>query len=307
MFDFARFAQDHRIHYITEGHHHVHRGWYQLHCPVCTDGRHGYHLGCSTTTGAFSCWRCGPLKQVDVVQGLLRCARERAYEVLRSYRGKDPQPRHRASRTRHKAVPPRDLGPLTEKHFKYLTDPLGKGRGFTRSRAEEIVATWGLQGTRHLSGPWSWRIVGTVMDVEARPLAYVGRAIRQDAKPKYRVTDEPDCAADPRGFLYGIQKVVGRTVIVVEGAGDAWNLGPGAVATLGIDWKEEQATQLRRFTHRVIAYDPEPKAQARAEELAQWLSVYEGETTILYDLPSDPGSLDENTVRRIRSKFLGDH
>lgn len=306
MFDFARFAQDHRIHYITGGHHHAHTGWYQLHCPLCGGGRSGYHLGCSMERGVFSCWRCGVIKATDAIRALLSCSPERAKDILRQYiRGEGKKP-PRAYVRRRKVHPPVGLGAVTAKHIKYLTDELPQGRGFTRKEAHRVIEDWGLGGTQHLSGLWSWRLVGPIKDVEQRVVAYVGRAVSTNAKPKYRVTERDKCGAAPETFLYGIDKVPGKSVVVVEGPGDAWRIGPGAVATDGIGWHEEQAMLLRRFTTRTIIYDPEAKAQAKAQELANWLSVFDGVTNLVEDLPSDPGSLNSRMVKRIRTRFLGD-
>lgn len=296
MFNFIRFAQELRIPYTTAGHHHCHDGWVQTHCPQCSDGRHGFHLGFSLDRGNANCWRCGPIRIVDAVRGLARVSPDRAWELVRKY-GDGRKGGKRAPVARKRAVEcPPELGDLLPQHLRYL-----ERRGLDLS----IVKEWGLRGTAHMSGRWSWRVVSPICNQSAEVVAYVGRAIHREAKPPYRMTEDEKCAEDPRGFVYGIQKVPGKTVIVVEGPADAWNMGPPACATLGMDWKPEQANRLRQFQNRFIMFDPEPKAQRRALELAQWLSQFSGNTEVISGLPSDPGSLSHQRVRRIRRTLLG--
>jgi len=191
--------------------------------------------------------------------------------------------------------PPPGMGPLGRPHLRYL-----EKRGFTPG---DLVEEWGLEGTQHLSGPWSWRVVAPVKDRENHIVAYVGRSILQNGKPKYKMTDEEDILVDPKTLLYGIEKVQ-KKVLVVEGPADVWRMGPGAVALLGIDWKREQAAILRDIPERYIMLDPESLAQRRARRLAEWLGIFPGITEILTDLSTDPGGLSPQRALGIR-KVLG--
>ena len=82
-------------------------------------------------------------------------------------------------------------------------------------------------------------------------------------------------------------------------------MGPGFVATMSMDWREEQADKLRRFKRRFIIYDPEETATKKAMALAEWLSMFPGETEVISDLPSDPGSLTDKYVRKLRKIIFG--
>jgi DNA primase len=144
--------------------------------------------------------------------------------------------------------------------------------------------------------------VAPIKDVDGTTLAYVGRAIG-GVKPKYKVTEESKCGGSPREFLYGVEKVSETgTVLVCEGPGDAWALGAGAIATLGTGWKREQASQLARYPRRVIVFDPDRSGEEKGAQLAEWLSVFPGETTIVSGLPSDPGTLKVDDVRHLRKE-----
>jgi DNA primase len=184
---------------------------------------------------------------------------------------------------------------MTHHHRWYL-----RGRGFDPKALEE---EWGLLGTQHLSSRWNWRIVIPVQDARGRVVAYQGRTIREGVEPKYRMTDHADIPADPRSLIYGINKTREDGVIIVEGVTGVWRLGPGAVATFGIDWKREQANQLRHFERRFIIYDPEPKAQERALGLARWLGIFPGTTEVVEGFQTDPGDFTPELARKIRRRL----
>ncbi len=300
MFNFSKFATDHRIPAITSGHHHTGEGWMQTHCPQCTNGTQGFHLGFNIQKGYFSCWRCGPLKLVEVIRGMVHVSVPKAWELRWQYDdGANVRVLHRQTAARTKAVPkPPGLGPLLPRHLRYLRDV----RGLARPRA--VAAIWGLEGTDHLGGKWAWRVVAPICNKHSQVVAYVGRSIFE-VKSKYMLTENERCAEEPSGFLYGEHKVSGDTVIVVEGPGDVWNIGPGAVATLGIKWHGEQANKLRQYRKRFVMFDPEPLAQKQAHKLAEWLSMFPGETEIIDGLPSDPGNLPNEFVIKLRKEILG--
>lgn len=299
MFDFLRFVQDHRVPYLTEGHHHCHEGWVQTHCPLCSSGGTGFHLGFSLERGNLNCWRCGPVKIIDFIRSITRTSVERAKGLRMEYEGKGGGGELKLPRKLlHSPFtkPPIGLGPLNTRHLKYL-----HGRGLTHLK--RLVEIWELQGTCQFSLEWNWRVVAPVRKADGSLVAYVGRSILSGVTPKYRVTEEKDCGLDPRGLLYGIHKVPGEAVLIVEGPGDVWNMGPGAVATLGTSWRSEQMNQLRKFKHRYVMYDPERKAQERASKLAEALSLFPGETEVIDGLKSDPGSLPQREVLKIQKEL----
>ena len=91
--------------------------------------------------------------------------------------------------------------------------------------------------------------------------------------------------------------------MVTEGIFDVWRMGIGSIGLFGIDWKQEQASILKKFTHRFIMFDPETQAQKRAKELASWLSPFPGETEIITGLKTDPGDLSQTKADNIMKKL----
>lgn len=208
-----------------------------------------------------------------------------------------------AREARQLVVPP-FLKPLGTRHKDYL-----RSRGYN---ATKMAGEWDLQGTRHLSGDWSWRVVAPIQDAKGRVVAYVGRTIR-NIKPKYKVSEKEECLVDPKHIIYGIHKASGGGVVVVEGPADVWRMGPGSVALLGIDWKREQASILRRFKRRFVLFDSRDKktgkidrnAQRRARKLANYLAMYAGETEIVDGFETDPGEFTDRYAAKVMKELLG--
>lgn len=213
--------------------------------------------------------------------------------MLRKYSGGTEQKRIEIIRG-PKATKPPHLRSLTRQHKRYL-----QGRRFPRS----IIELWALKGTTYLSGDWNWRIITPIKGRGGDTQAYIGRTIAQDVRPKYKVSHNKDITVSPASLLYGINKVPGDTIVIVEGPTDVWRLGPGAVAVLGIDWKTDQANLLRRFARRFIMFDPEADAAKKAIGLARWLSLFQGSTEVIDDLRCDPGDMTNQEARKIMRSF----
>lgn len=292
MLDFKRLAKDRNLPLLEGGgHHHAREGWLQTHCPKCSGGGSGYHLGWNEQAGFFHCWRCGAMRFWETLSALLRIGEEDTRRVVAEYHV-EPHRAFRPQIIRQRSLKaPRGSGPLLPIHRQYLIN-----RGFD---PDELIEQYEVQGTAGLSGGWSWRIVFPIHNRSGRIVAYQGRTVGS-VEPKYRTTEDAQCLDDPRTLLYGIERVPGESVIIVEGATGVWRIGRGAVATLGIDWKREQANILRHFARRFILFDPEPLAQKRAVELAHTLSIFGGSTEILTGFPTDPGELTSQRVRRLR-------
>ena len=289
MLDFRAVCEEYRISIIDSGHHHCHEGWLQTHCPFCTDGTHGWHLGFSLEKGNFNCWRCGSHRVWEVLQKLLR-TQENARDALYKYqrRGFKPPPKVEP-RQKTLWVPP-NMESLGHIHCEYL-----RKRKFIPEKLEKI---WELKGTIYLSENWSWKICFPIYDQTKKIVAYGGRSINDHVKPKIQLSHKEQMIINPSSILYGIH-LVKESVVIVEGPTDVWRLGPGAVAVWGIDWKLEQAMILKNYSRRFVMFDPESEAQKRAEKLAEWLGMYSGETELITGLETDPGDLSQREADKI--------
>jgi len=302
MLDFIKLCRDKNISYLESGHHHCHDGWVQVHCPFCTEGIHGWHLGFSLEKGNLNCWRCGSHSAWEWLNVVFKNREESAKQIYKLYsinsassvsatpikvRGK-------------KAKQPEGMEPLSKVHKQYLAD-----RKFDYKK---LVDEWNIQGTKNLSNEgWWWRIIAPVNNVSGSTVAYTGRALRPSVLPRWKFSREEEMSEDPKKLIYGIDKVQDR-VLIVEGVSDVWRLGPGSAALLGIDWKVEQVFILKNYKHRFIMFDPEPEAQKRAVGLANWLAPFPGNTEIITGIGSDPGDLKQKEADNIMKEleFLND-
>ena len=295
MLNFIRLCTELNISYLDEsGHHHAHDGWVQVNCPFCTDGTHGWHLGYSLDGGSMNCWRCGKHSLREFLALALKHKSISVSQAIRKYEDKTFVPTKKEAKIRRKkATVPPYMSPLKSIHKTYLKETKFK---------KGIIQEWDLWGTTGMAGKWSWRIIAPIRDENFNIVSYSGRAISKAVIPRWKHSKNEEMSMDPRRIIYGIEKIQDR-VLIVEGISDVWRMGPGAVGLLGIDWKIEQASILKNFSHRFIMFDPERLAQKRAKELAEWLSPFKGETEIISGLKTDPGDLDQNEADRIMKEL----
>lgn len=295
ILDFENLARDFNIPLLAQGHSRCSVGWVQTHCPFCTDGRRGWHLGFSLDRGAFNCWKCGSLLSKQVIQKLTgKPFGVLIQRYLKSAGGSRPAP---VTRKRGSILDlPAECGKLQYAHNVYLQD-----RGF--NRYVHLAETWGLLAVGRGERDWQWRIIIPVHDEAGQMVTYIGRSIAKDPKVRYRMLEDEKALASPNDLLYGEHLTDGDSVIVVEGATDAWRLGPGAVAVLGASWSPTQAARLLSYRRVFIMFDPDETGRNQAQKLADWLAPHKVEVEILTGFDTDPGNFDEETVKCIRQEL----
>ena len=149
MFDFIRCAREHHIPILEEGHHHCHQGWVQTHCPRCSGGVGGWHLGFGLSSGAFNCWRCGRLELREVLSFFLPShSIGKLINTFSTAGVQAPMPPKSQTRKRILTLPP-DTKFLERPHREYLLS-----RNFD---PDVLVATWFIAGIGPLGGRWAWR------------------------------------------------------------------------------------------------------------------------------------------------------
>ncbi len=296
--DLQRLCQKYGVPYLTAGHHHCATGWIQLHCPFCSGGRSGWHLGFNLQYSSFNCWRCGSKKSRDVIRLLTSTNDPQALRLIFDrFQLKQTTPKQTDTQDIQSkpALPPPGMGKMGLPHRRYL-----RSRDFRPRLLEKL---WDLRGTAHLSDVWNWRIICPIRNSTGQIAAWTGRSLSNIAKPKYKTTKQKHILGDPKALLYGEHKILGNAIVIVEGPSDVWRLGPGAVATLGIDWKHEQASKLRHYDRRYIIFDMEETAQQQADKLAKWLSLFPGITEVITGLKTDPGGMAPAAARRLMKRL----
>jgi len=274
-------------------HKHVRPGWIGVNCPRCDQGYNKFHCGINPEAGFASCWQCGPIRLGD----LLIALSGEPWSVVREWL--DGLPRAITSGVKKSDIVgefkfPASLGPLTLPYKRYL-----KSRGF---RPKQIVKQWNIQATGP-AGEWSWRLFLPIT-IDGVPVSWTTRTIAK--KGARYLSAEPHQEAVPhRNLLYG-EDFARHAVVITEGPLDAWAIGPGAVAIMGLSYTPAQIQRMSRFPIRAICFDSSNAAQKRAHELARLLQVFAGETLVLeLETGEDAAEAEEEELVEIRESILG--
>ena len=296
-FDFRRFTLDYSIRYYTDGYKQCGDGWLQINCPFCT-GSPGPHLGWNTHSDYFSCWRCSGLSHAHVIHGLLGVPYAEAFNILREYQGRpgasQAVPRQARAQVAECKLPT-GTGPMDTMHTDYL-----EARRF---RPDDLVHLWRLQGTNHM-GAYKFRIIIPYY-YQGRIVTYQGRDVTDKSELKYKGCAIANEVISQKAVLYGMDNVLGDTIVIVEGPTDVWRLGPGAVATFGLAYLPAQVELMRGYKKRYICFDAEPAAAKAAQALAGTLSAFPGTTEIITLDKGDPGDMAQDDANTMMEDLLG--
>lgn len=266
---------------------HVTKGWCGTICPWCGRGTDNFGLGFNLSTGAATCWKCGNANPAKALSALTGLPVGKCIELL----GGMDRPRW-VERPTGKYVPPHPLEPLGEVHCRYLYR-----RGFD---PDELVRLWSLQATT-IHARLGWRIFIPV-HLRGEAVSWTTRAIGEKAK-RYVNASPSEEAVPLKRLLFGAD-YVRHCAVVVEGPFDVFRIGPGAVATLGLQYTGAQAAKLAKVPVRVVAFDNEPTAQVRARQLCAALSSFPGETHHAVLSGKDPCDSPRGEIEELRRRFL---
>jgi hypothetical protein len=268
-----------KISYIDKGHHHCRPGWVQLDCPFCGGGGSKFHLGYNVSGGYFNCWKCGFLPKSRVFKQLKIVAPTTIDLVQDTYA------RERASTLSE----PKGRGPLEQAHIRYL-----KKRGFD---PEELVQLWGIEGLG-IVPRLSWRIYIPITKDGVR-VSWTTRAIGSRISRRYISASAKEEVINHKHLIYGLEYCM-NSIVIVEGPLDAWAIGPGAGALFGTSFSMAQVRELIKIPNRYICFDSTPQAQERAEELANQLSCFAGNTENVILDAKDPGEASGSELKMLR-------
>lgn len=281
------FLDEHRIPYRRAGeHHHVTAGRIGIDCPYCSPGSGRFRFGIKENPRRFSnCWICGFKSTIDALMEAAGIPFQEVKDALGGIDEEEPK-----AKPRGKLILPSGLGPMKKQHQKYL-----RKRGFD---PKEISKKWEVGGIG-IAASHSWRLFIPIHDVDGRMVSWTTRAIRDGDEPRYLGAKAEQEEIDKKSLLYG-EAFARHAIAVVEGPTDAWKIGPGAVATMGIVVTKSQVSRMAAFPTRLIVFDNEKDAQRRAEELCRELEPYAGVTYNLLLDSKDPGSATEKEIQQIR-------
>lgn len=298
--NFVQFCFDYRVQIASERDKHYRPDWVNIRCPFCV-GHDGFHLGFNRQSNFFTCWRCGH-KSVSRVLSRLSglSASQIMKEAEKKYGWKRDPISSLISDRKEKPkkpffMPTGSKKKLSRHHLKYL-----ERRNFD---VDELQDLWKIEGTGPV-GAWKHRIVIPIY-FQHRLISWTCRWVGSDGPPKY-IACPVDVEIYPhKHMLYGWDYVHSDSIVVVEGPTDVWRLGPGAVATFGIEWSLFQLELLSTFDCVFFAYDREPTAEKKARQALEYLSLMGVPVTkmILLDR-EDPGDLKESEADQIMAEVL---
>lgn len=271
---------------------HVRHGWIGFSCPMCGDNGDA-HMGVNLQFLYASCWLCGKHKLYDVMKAM--DAGIPWGEVKEIQAKLDLVPTAFDNKKRGRYKPPDDLIPLTPRHESYL-----QGRGIETD--SDWFPKYGVKSVGMNGGRYKYRVFLPVT-LGQKEVSYTTRSTLSHGL-RYLSASPEDEAVSHKELLFGEDFV--RSVIVVhEGPLDALRVGPGAVATFGTAYSKAQLYRIGRYPKRYICFDTEPGAQARAEKLADDLSVLPGKTWNVQLDAKDAGASSPREVARLRRLIDG--
>lgn len=292
------------VNYAVGGqHHHVRAGWIGVDCPSCSPNSGSFKCGISENGFGASCWRCGKFKVRDLILQLSRVDRSTTLAAIGRLWGDVAS---RASST----ASPRVAGKFTLPcQLRASESPLSFAqRAYLESRnmaatVDTLTTQWNLVGSQDIVGPWAFRIF-SIIHHDGKPCSWTSRAIG-NAGPRW-ISASPEQESYPaKSLIYGADLNPSRKLILVEGPSDAWAIGPGAGATLGLKFTPQQLRLLADYSDVYVCFDNEPQAQQRACEVqASLLGIVPRVERIELDA-EDPGSISRWELRDLRQHVFG--
>lgn len=288
----TELLDQHGVEYHLGGQHpNVRNGWIGIDCPRCGRDSGQYYLGIHLEKRYATCWRCGYVPLVDVLSQLTGESWSDLYRLL-DFDSKLPSVPSTGKLRLGRVRLPSGLQALSGPHRRYL-----EGRGFDPN---EINRLWGVRGFGPV-GQYAWAIWipirqdGALVSWTTRS---IGTADRYLSAPK---DNEKISAKD---VLYG-EDYARHAIIICEGPIDVWAIGPGAVATMGMNVSLLQLQAMSKYPVRAVCFDAEPAAQRKAIRLMGQLSCYPGVThNIELQSGKDAADASRGEIREIRKRIL---
>lgn len=292
MFDLETFAAVYRIDVHYPGEKNVSNGWLNINCPFCLHDK-SWHLGMNTSSGAWSCWKCGhksgPQK---VVQALLRVSYNEACSIVDKYQRAGAITgfiSKNTINTEFKLPEDVQLG-LNKRARQYL-----QNRGFD---PDYIIQEFKVcQGSRFTS--LSGRIVIPIIQ-NRQTVNYVARDYTGRSPNKYVLCSNQKAAVPRNELLYHFD-FVKNVGMVVEGPIDVWAIGRGAFATFGTQFSTAQLAMIgeRGLSEIYITYDEDALSRARSLS-AQLAGIVPHVELIILD-KGDPAEQDQSTKEELKA------
>lgn len=282
-----------------EGSKNVRRGWIGIECLYCTGSRD--HLGISLTYKNFSCWRCKESGSImRLIMDLEDISFAKAAQRIDDFQDFLTQP-ELVLRERREGAPIIDEAlPLgCSKELMAFQQEYLENRRFDPA---VLQSHWDLRAGP-VAGDGAYRIILPVK-FQNKVWTWIGMDATRQNPPKYLAQPVEKSFMPASELLYGLD-MVKDNVLVVEGPTDAWRMGPGAVALLGMgitDWKVKRLVDLSAKKYYVML-DGEPEAIRNAHTLANRLSNQGLRVEVLELDHGDPDDMTQDEANHWRKEL----
>ena len=285
MENFTDILDEYGVSYITEGNSHCRDGWVQFDCPFCGRDSAKFHMGFSVDFHYTNCWQCGKHSVVSVLIEVTDLTAKKIVAILRDL----PRSQTIKEKVTGTLQLPDGVAPLKYAHKRYL-----ESRGYVWKSIQNM---WRIQGIG-LSATHPWRIFIPVY-FKNEMVSWTTRSISPTNKQRYLNASVKQESMDRTSLLYG-EDYCRHAIVICEGALDAWRIGAGATALLGLNVSAKQIERILKYPMRIVCFDNQNEAQRRAKKLTDVLSLYDGETYNVQLDSKDAGCATKKEIRQIR-------
>uniref|UniRef100_A0A6M3IJ29 Putative primase n=1 Tax=viral metagenome TaxID=1070528 RepID=A0A6M3IJ29_9ZZZZ len=302
-FDLTSYLDDREVSYVREGKN-VTANWIEIKCVFCFSDP-SEHLGINLASKMFNCWRCGSKGDiVKLIQTIDNCSFKQVVITLKTFQDyysfKELKQDIRRRSPNENILPSGITKKFTDEAISFLED-----RDFD---FEMLTRKYDLYYTGHL-GKYNFRILIPIY-LEGRIVNFTCRRIMEDKKVnKYMHCSNEEAIIPVKELFYNSDRIFGDRAIIVEGPGDVWRLGDGALASFGIEVSPHQLFFLKRLVNDkglkklFVLFDAEDLAQKRALDLATKISTFCDVEKLELD-EGDPGGLSNEEVKKLRKEIL---
>jgi DNA primase len=196
---------------------------------------------------------------------------------------------------RGKLKVPAGVCDLQPPHRRYLED-----RHFD---PDKISMLWDVKGIG-VASRLAWRLYIPIFDKQGRQISWTTRSLVPNAEHRYLSASPEEELVDHKTVLYGAH-LCRSVVVVVEGPTDAWAVGPGGAATMGLGCTPQQLMAIAEYPVRIVCFDNEPDAQRRADAVCLELAALPGQTeSVRLESGKDAATADPAELAELRSAYL---
>jgi hypothetical protein len=278
-----------------QNHRHGRAGWVQICCPDCDQGLGKFHLGINENSLKANCWACGPKNLLGSLRTLSDLNYRELAAIIATIAPASVLSEQRVVPSRLKL--PAGTGKLLRRHRDYLRE-----RGFVPSEVRDL---WRVQGIGVSDPTLSWRILIPIFR-RGRMVSWTARSVGSDPRRYWSCSEEFEVVPHKQ-ILYGMDFIT-STAIIHEGPIDVWATGPGAVGTFGTSYTAAQLRLLSKLRKVIVCFDEGREAQARAQQLLQYLEPFPVECfNVIIDAKDPADALLHNPaeLRRLRRFAFG--